>query len=117
MENSKINIQEYKEQTTKNDLAHNLCDSCTNIGCEFQSGIVRTKCTFYMPPNIESDNCGNFVVQEPITKNDLAVDCTPNTISFKEAMDILKITAEDIENAEDLEYSIEPLNCPMNEDI
>lgn len=40
---------EYKEPTTKNNLAHNLCDSCTNIGCEFQSGIVRTKCAFYMP--------------------------------------------------------------------
>lgn len=43
------NDAEYKEPTTKNDLAHNLCDSCTNIGCEFQSGIVRTKCAFYMP--------------------------------------------------------------------
>ena len=35
----------------------NLCNSCTNIGCEFQSGIVRTKCAFYMPPRIEPDNC------------------------------------------------------------
>ena len=45
-----------QESTTKNDLAHNLCDSCTNIGCVFQSGIVRTKCAFYMPsvtPKIE----------------------------------------------------------------
>ena len=38
-----------QESTTKNNLAHNLCDSCTNIRCEFQSGIVRTKCAFYMP--------------------------------------------------------------------
>ena len=30
--------------------AHNLCNSCTNIGCEFQSGIYRTECAFYMPP-------------------------------------------------------------------
>ena len=30
-----------------------LCDSCTNIGCEFQSGIVRTECAFYMPPQLE----------------------------------------------------------------
>ena len=43
----------------------NLCDSCTNIGCEFQSGIVRTKCSFYMPPHIEPDNCGNYVVMQP----------------------------------------------------
>ena len=41
---------EYQEPTSKNNLAHNLCDSCTNIRCEFQSGIVRTKCAFYMPP-------------------------------------------------------------------
>lgn len=37
-----------QEPTTKNDLVHNICDSCTNIGCELQSGIVRTKCAFYM---------------------------------------------------------------------
>lgn len=46
-----------------------LCDSCTNIGCEFQSGIVRTKCAFYMPPQLEPDNCGNYVVQDSTTKN------------------------------------------------
>jgi len=44
---------------------NNLCSSCTNIGCEFQSGIVRTKCAFYMPPHIKSDNCGNYVVMQP----------------------------------------------------
>lgn len=48
-----------------------LCDSCTNIGCEFQSGIVRTKCAFYMPPQLEPDNCGNYVVQDSTTKNDI----------------------------------------------
>lgn len=46
---------------------NNLCDSCSNIGCEFQSGIVRTKCAFYMPPHIEPDNCGNYVVQQEPT--------------------------------------------------
>ncbi len=50
----------------------NLCNSCTNIGCEFQSGIVRTKCAFYMPPQLEPDNCGNYVVQDSTTKNDCA---------------------------------------------
>ena len=29
---------------------NNLCKSCINLGCEFQSGIVRTECDFYMPP-------------------------------------------------------------------
>ena len=41
--------------------AENLCNSCTNIACEFQSGIVRHKCDFYMP-HLEPDNCGNYVV-------------------------------------------------------
>ena len=49
----------------QDDTLDNLCNSCTNIGCEFQSGIVRTKCAFYMPPHIESDNCGNYVVMQP----------------------------------------------------
>ena len=40
---------EYKAPAAKNDLEHNLCDSCINYRCEFQSGIVRTKCAFYMP--------------------------------------------------------------------
>lgn len=53
----------------------NLCKSCINFGCEFQSGIVRTECAFYMPPYIEPDNCGNYVVQVPTAKNDLGVDC------------------------------------------
>ena len=57
----------------------------------------------------------NAEYKEPTTKNDLGVDCTPNTISFKGMMDNLKITAEDIENAEDLEYSIEPLIHPKND--
>ena len=43
----------------------NLCDSCTNKGCMFQSGIVRTECAFYIPPHIEPDNCGNYVVMQP----------------------------------------------------
>lgn len=49
---------------------NNLCNSCTNIGCEFQSGIVRTKCAFYIPPHIESDNCGNYVVTVEATPKD-----------------------------------------------
>ena len=56
---------EYKAPTTKNNLAHNLCDSCTNSGCEFQSGIVRTKCAFYMP---------SITLQEPKTGHWIRVD-------------------------------------------
>lgn len=50
----------------QDDTSDNLCNSCSTYGCwpcEFQSGIVRTKCAFYMPPHIEPDNCGNYVVQ------------------------------------------------------
>lgn len=43
-----------------------LCDSCTNIGCEFQSGIVRTKCAFYIP-----DNCGNHLGVDYIERNSI----------------------------------------------
>ena len=39
----------------------NLCASCTNVSCEFQSGIKRSGCAFYMSPRLESDNCGNYV--------------------------------------------------------
>lgn len=38
------------------DTDNNLCSFCINVGCMFQSGIVRTECAFYIPPNIESDN-------------------------------------------------------------
>ena len=99
-----------------------LCNSCTNIGCEFQSGIVRTKCAFYMPPQLEPDNCGNYVVQdsttkndirdnrvknelnrvkdelEPTTKNNLRVDCINRTPSIpKEWQDVFKDVDEFIE--------------------
>ena len=39
----------------------------------------------------------------------------PTTTSFKEMVDNLGITAEDVENAEDLDYSIEPLNRPKKD--
>lgn len=58
-----------------------LCDSCTNIGCEFQSGIVRTKCAFYMPPQLEPDNCGNYVVQDSTTKNDIRDNRVKNELN------------------------------------
>lgn len=45
-------------------ISPDLCSSCTNIGCEFQFGIVRTKCAFYLPPHIEPDNCGIYVVMQ-----------------------------------------------------
>lgn len=64
----------------------NLCNSCINLGCEFQSGIVRSKCAFYIPPHIESDNYVNHVIQDSTTKNDLGVDCISRTELLK-AMD------------------------------
>ena len=70
--------------------------------------------TFGNPYILFNKNWWNTEYKES-TKNDLEVDSTPNTISFKEMMDDLKITAEDIENAEDLEYSIESLIHPKND--
>lgn len=58
-----------------------LCDSCTNIGCEFQSGIFRTKCAFYMPSQLEPDNCGNYVVQDSTTKNDIRDNRVKNELN------------------------------------
>lgn len=63
-------FDKYKVESEEKNMGmtvDNLCNSCTNIGCEFQSGIVRTKCAFYIPPHIETDNCGNYVVQNPTT--------------------------------------------------
>ena len=70
----------------------NLCDSCTNIGCEFQSDIVRTKCAFYMPPQLEPDNCGNYVVQDSTTKNDIRDNRVKNELN--RVKDEYKIRAE-----------------------
>ena len=57
------------EQEPKTGI-ENLCDSCTNKACEFQSGIQRSKCDFYIPPmpHLEPDNCGNYIVQQEPTK-------------------------------------------------
>ena len=66
---------------------NNLCNSCTNIGCEFQSGIVRTQCAFYMPPHIEPDNCGNYVVMQPTEK------AIPKDNVYKAIQEIMKYEA------------------------
>ena len=58
-----------------------LCNSCTNIGCEFQSGIVRTKCAFYIPSQLEPDNCGNYVIQDSTTKNDIRDNRVKNELN------------------------------------
>lgn len=63
LERVEWHIHKAEELYEKSEMIfNNLCSSCTNIGCEFQFGIVRTKCAFYMPPHIESDNCGNYDV-------------------------------------------------------
>ena len=95
---------EYKEPTTKNDLA----DDKT-----FYEQIVEY-CNEHFLVLVEKD-VWEDAKKALTTKNDLRVDSTPHFISFKEMMDNLKITAEDIENAEDLEYSIEPLIRPKND--
>ena len=49
------------EKAIEDIKADNLCNSCTNIACEFQYGIEKSSCAFYMPPNAEPDNCGNYI--------------------------------------------------------
>lgn len=41
-------------------MLKNLCDSCTNFGCGFQSDIIRTKCDFYKPPVAQQKPCVNI---------------------------------------------------------
>lgn len=31
---------------------YSICDTCQNIGCVFQSGIPRDKCSFYIAPKL-----------------------------------------------------------------
>lgn len=86
----------------------NLCDSCTNIGCEFQSGIVRTKCAFYMPPQLEPDKCGNYVVQDSTTKNDIRDNRVKNELN--RVKDELEPTTKNDLGA-DREDAVERLNA------
>ena len=72
--------------------SNNLCNSCTNIGCVCQSGIVRTKCDFYMPPHIEPDNCGNYIVMqqlaiEAIPKADYEARLKADMVAMLEQLD------------------------------
>ena len=80
-------FREKMEMTT-----NNLCDSCTNIGCEFQSGIVRTECAFYMPPQLEPDNCGNYVVMqstvEAIPKDQYEARLKADMVAMLEELDL-----------------------------
>ena len=64
-------VKDELEPTTKNDLAHNLCDSCINYRCEFQSGIVRTKCAFYMP-SVTPQELRWIPVSERLPEKDMA---------------------------------------------
>jgi len=89
-------VKDELEPTTKNDLAHNLCDSCTNIGCEFQSGIVRTKCAFYMPPQHSSGLAKN---SKKLEKNFGESDCISRADAIQAMQDkAKKITNEDTIN-------------------
>ena len=53
-------LKQRKEPVDKDVLKsylaeENLCESCTNVSCEFQSGIKRSSCAFYLPPRLESE--------------------------------------------------------------
>ncbi len=69
----------------------NLCDSCGNRACEFQSGIKRSSCDFYMP-HLRPDYCGKYQSQwygEPIFEQKKKI------VSTKDALkDIIPYSAE-----------------------
>lgn len=99
---------------------NNLCNSCTNVACEFQSGIVRSTCAFYMPPHIEPDNCGNYIVQNPTTKNDLEVDSGKLALLEKTYTDFCQcdggegwLRIDDKEYATDAGYALEGMRIFM----
>jgi DNA-directed RNA polymerase subunit RPC12/RpoP len=63
----------------------NLCDSCTNKACIFQSGILRRKCDFYIAPmpHLEPDNCGNYVIQQEPCEDAISRKTVLNTLFYK----------------------------------
>jgi len=90
---------------TFDNVFNNLCNSCTNTGCEFQSGIVRTRCAFYMPPHIEPDNCGNYVVMQP------TVEAIPKA-DYEN-----RLKADMVAMLEELQLEIEELDNPLDYDF
>ena len=72
----------------------NLCDSCTNIGCEFQSGIVITECTFYMQSTVDAITKDQY---EARLKNDMVAILTELHLKMEELGD-------DLDPTEDWDY-------------
>ncbi len=68
----------------------------------------------YILNHLQELDHGEYAI-EPTTKNNLAVDSNTEGIPFKDVVENLGITAEDIENADDLEFSVEPFIYPKNE--
>ena len=89
---------------------NNLCDSCINIGCMFQSGIVRTECAFYMPPQIEPDSCGNYVVMLP------TVEAIPKANVYKAIQEMMKYEHEGFINISLARLEEILKNCGVSED-
>ena len=40
-------VEHYSPYISEKECSRNLCDSCINVDCIFQSGIVRNHCDFY----------------------------------------------------------------------
>lgn len=88
----------------------NLCNSCTNIGCEFQSGIVRTKCAFYMPLQLEPDNCGNYVIMQPTE------EAIPKANVYKAVQELMKYEHEGFINISLVRLDEILKKCGVSED-
>lgn len=95
----------YKEAVTEDGVCYLTCDDKNTLA-------YAIKCCKHFE-DIKKD-IDSWMLREESSSSEIPTG-TPNTISFKEMTDNLKITAEDIENAEDIEYSIEPLIYPKND--
>lgn len=93
----------------------NLCNSCTNSGCVFQSGIVRTKCAFYMPPTVrlidadllrEEVNSWGMNDYEPSDFTD-AIDDAPTVEAIPKDQYEARLKADMVAILEDLDLQIE----------
>jgi hypothetical protein len=124
-EDMQVNIEwwnaEYQEPSSSEKPNKSIEEKCPCYHCEYfeikgwshckihEDAYGDSRCNDYRKVNQDLNK-----VNQGLNKSEIPTGST-NTISFKEMTDNLKITAEDIENAEDLEYFIEPLVHPKND--
>lgn len=105
------NLPSVTPQPKMGHWIENLCDSCTNNTCEFQSGIQRSKCDFYIAPmphlepgyrkrginmiKEDRDNLLKYLAEK--TNNDIT-DCRIKITKEKGKIEGLRMAAAQIAN-------------------